>query len=343
MPDDFFGHRKRGRNSLPLCGKVRRKNMGFEALLGNERLKDNLRRSLKNNRISHFYLISGPVGSGRKTLTRLLAAAILCRGNDQPCGVCSACRKVMEDNHPDFITIDDPEKKYVPVDLIRQARSDIYILPNESAHKIYLLPRAQDMRVEAQNALLKVLEEPPEYGVFLLLSDNPEKLLPTVRSRCVELKLTGLDSRTLERALKDAFPDASAEDIRAAAIRSGGFLGQAKALLESGGLATPQTGAFAEAFSQRDAAALLQVLIPMEKWKRDALEDMLNRWLGLLTEALSCRAGMPAANPLARRIGTMRSAADIMDAVQKLQTCIEYAQHNVSTAAICSYLSWELR
>ena len=317
--------------------------MGFETLLGNERLKDNLRRSLKNNHISHFYLISGPVGSGRKTLARLLGAAILCGGSDRPCGACPVCRKVMEDNHPDFITIDDPEKRYVPVDLIREARADIYILPNESEHKIYLFPRAQDMRTEAQNALLKVLEEPPEYGVFLLITDNPEKLLPTVRSRCVELKLTGLDSRTLERALKDAFPQASAEDLQAAAMRSGGFLGQAKAILENGGTADPRTAEFAECFSKKDALGLTHVLVPMEKWKRDELLEMLNRWLSLLTEALSCRAGMPAANPLARKIGTMRSAADIMAGVQKLQTCIEYAQHNVSTAAICGYLSWELR
>ena len=317
--------------------------MGFETLLGNERLKDNLRRSLKNNHISHFYLICGPAGSGKKTLARLLAAAIMCSDSDRPCGVCTPCRKVMENNHPDFITIDDPEKKHVPVELIRQAKADIYVLPNEANRKIYLLPRAQDMRVEAQNALLKVLEDPPEYGVFLRITDNPEKLLPTVRSRCVELKLTGLDSRTLERALKDAFPEASAEDIQAAALRSGGFLGQAKEILENGGAADPRTAEFAECFSEKDALGLTRVLVPMEKWKRDELLEMLNRWLSLLTEALSCRAGMPAANPLARKIGTMRSAADIMAAVQKLQTCIEYAQHNVSTAAICGYLVWELR
>ena len=75
---------------------------------------------------------------------------------------CNTCRKVMEDIHPDFITIDDPEKKTVPVDLIRQARADIYIQPNESDHKIYLFPRAQDMGIPGQNALLKILEEPPK-------------------------------------------------------------------------------------------------------------------------------------------------------------------------------------
>ena len=99
--------------------------MGFDALLGNEHIKQNLTLSLQKGRISHFYLISGPEGSGKHTLAKALAAAILCTGDDAPCGVCAACRKVKEGLHPDFITVDDPEKKTVPVDLIRQARADM--------------------------------------------------------------------------------------------------------------------------------------------------------------------------------------------------------------------------
>ncbi|HIQ77447.1 MAG TPA: hypothetical protein IAB79_08415, partial [Candidatus Faecousia excrementipullorum] len=135
--------------------------MGFDSLLGNERLKENLENSLKKGHISHFYLISGPKGSGKHTLARLLAAAALCEGEDKPCLTCRSCRKVMAGVHPDFITVDDPEKKTVPVDLIRSAREDMFILPNEGKRKIYLFPRGQDMGIPGQNALLKVLEEPP--------------------------------------------------------------------------------------------------------------------------------------------------------------------------------------
>ena len=176
--------------------------MGFDALLGNDRLKQNLTRSLSKGHVSHFYLISGPEGSGKHTLAKLLAAAILCQGEDKPCGRCTPCRKVMDGSHPDFITVDDPEKKTVTVDLIRQARADVYIQPNESEYKIYLFPRAQDMGLPGQNALLKILEEPPKYGVFLLLTDNPDKLLPTVRSRCTELNMQALPEDVLRSHLR---------------------------------------------------------------------------------------------------------------------------------------------
>jgi DNA polymerase-3 subunit delta' len=317
--------------------------MGFEALLGNERLRQNLHSSLSKGRISHFYLISGPAGSGKHTLARLLAAAILCRGSGKPCRGCEPCRKVMADTHPDFITIDDPEKKTVPVDLIRQARADIYIQPNEADHKIYLFPRAQDMLIPSQNALLKVLEEPPSYGVFILLTDNPEKLLPTVRSRCTELALQPLPDSVLRRALGAEFPDADAQAISAAISRSGGYLGQARELLSAGENVLPQTEGFVDAFARRDAMGLISVLVPMEKWKRDQLIPILQQWTELLESALSCRSGMSAVNPLAKKLAESRRGDELLSAIRHLQKCAEYAQSNVSPAAICGYLQWVLR
>ena len=316
--------------------------MGFETLLGNERLKDNLARSLRRGHISHFYLISGPAGSGKHTLARLLAAAILCREPDAPCLQCRVCRKVLDGNHPDFITVDDPEKKTVPVDLIRQARADIFVRPNESDHKIYLFPRAQDMGLPGQNALLKVLEEPPEYGVFLLITDNPERLLPTVRSRCVELELQPLPEDVLLRALHRRFPQAEEETLRAAAIAGGGFLGQAEKLLSEGFQLPPQTQALAKALAESDTLGLLQVLTPLEKWSRDTLIPLVQSWGQLLESALVCRAGGTAVNPAARELAKHRTGRDLHDALLAVQKATEYLQANVSPAAVCGYLLWAL-
>ena len=182
--------------------------MGFDSLLGNEQLRENLNSSIRRGRFSHFYLICGPEGAGKHTLAGLLASAAVCTGEKKPCGSCSGCRKAAAGMHPDVITVDDPEKKTVSVELIRKAKADIYIRPNEAERKVYVIPRAQDMGPAAQNALLKVLEEPPAYGVFLLLTDNPEKLLPTVRSRCTELRLRALPEAQLMGILQKQYPDA---------------------------------------------------------------------------------------------------------------------------------------
>ena len=317
--------------------------MGFEALLGNERLRENLSRSLSRGHISHFYLISGPKGSGKHTLARLLAAAIHCTGAQKPCMQCAACRKVLSGNHPDYITIDDPEKKTVPVDLIRQAKADIYVRPNEAEKKVYLFPRAQDMGIPGQNALLKVLEEPPAYGVFILLSDNPEKLLPTVRSRCTELTMTALPQALLRQSLRSAFPQAQEEDLEGAIARSGGYLGQAKELLQSGELHCPYTEQFLQCFANRNALALVQLLVPMERWKRDQLTEVLARWEEALQSALVSRAGIRAISPAVRQLSTQRSSQELMEAIRHIQKSITYAQGNVSVAAVCGYLQWVLR
>ena len=315
--------------------------MGFETLLGNERLKANLAESLAKRHISHFYLISGPSGSGKHTLAKLLASAILCEGSRKPCGSCPHCRKMGSGNHPDFITVEDPEHKNVAVKIVRQIREDMFIRPNEADHKIYLFP--QELGLEGQNALLKILEEPPSYGVFLLLTDNPDKLLPTVRSRCTELKMQAVPEDILRMQLTRDFPQAQPGDIDAAIYRSGGFLGQARELLESGDSLPPQTEGFVKAFAGKDALLLIQTLVPMQKWKRDALAEILTQWLELLESALSSRSGVQAVSAHARYLAQARTAGELYAAVRCLKKAVEYTQSNVSPAAVCGWLEWELR
>jgi len=315
--------------------------MGFDALLGNEGLKQTLQASLDRGHISHFYLITGPRGSGKRTLAKLLSQAILCQGGNKPCGTCGPCRKIEGRNHPDLITVEDPEHKAVAVKIVRQTREDVFIRPNESDHKIYLFP--QELGTEGQNALLKILEEPPSYGVFILLSDNPEKLLPTVRSRCTELKLQALPENLLLERLRKEFPGISGEDIAAAAERSGGLLGQALEILKDGDSIPPQTLEFVRSFAEKDALGLTQVLAPMEKWKRDALVEILGSWQILLEQALACRTGGARAGKLARTLAQSRGSGELLAAVKTLRKATEYAMGNVSPGAVCGWLQWALR
>ena len=315
--------------------------MAFESLLGNERIKQNLSAAAHKNRFAHFYLISGPKGSGKHTLARLLACALMCEDDRRPCGVCSACRKIMAGTHPDFITVDDPEHKNVAVKIIREARESIFIRPNEGSRKIYLFP--QEMGIEGQNALLKVLEEPPSYGVFIILSDNPEKLLLTVRSRCTELALTAVDPKILRPWLAAKFPEASPEDVDAAILRSGGYPGQALEILVNGERLPPEVEAFVKSFAARDVMGLVTLLAPMEKWMRDLALPIFEAGLAVLQEGLTCRRGAAASSRMARELASRRSSKDLLMAIKALQKAIEYTQGNVSVAAVCGWLTHALR
>lgn len=317
--------------------------MQFPGLLGNEQLKQSLSAAGNSGHFSHFYLISGPRGSGKGRLARLLAAAMLCTAPDEkPCMRCPQCHKVLEGVHPDVIVVDDPEKKTIPVERVRQARADLFIRPNEGLRKLYCIPRAQDLGLSGQNALLKVLEDPPEYGVFLLLTDNPDRLLPTVRSRCVELRMQPLPAPALQEALSAAFPQVESGALQSAISRSGGYLGQAREILQGAGV-FPETESFGRAFAARDPAALLEVLLPLEKWKRDPLLELLSQWRELLADAVACRAGLPGGSVLCRAVSSARTSRELTRAARTIEQAMDYLRGNVSPGNVCFALSWQLR
>lgn len=311
--------------------------MGFEGLLGNARLKENLRHSVDSGRLSHFYLISGPKGSGKRTLARLLAAAAVCRGEKKPCLSCPACRKAMTDNHPDIISVVDPDRKAVPVKLVREYRDDVYIKPNEAEKKVYIFP--QELGTEGQNALLKILEEPPAYGLFLLLAENPQQILTTVRSRCTLLQMESLPKELLLSQLQKQFPNADREQLQAAAERSGGYLGQAAELLREGEVISARTQAFAKAFLERDPVAMTRLMVGMEKTKRDQALTEVEQWRQLLQNALSCRSGLSAVGQEIKQL-SRQDPARLLNAIRELDKAITYLKANVSVAAVCANLQW---
>ena len=258
--------------------------MDVGGLLGNEAIRARLDAAAAQDRFSHSYLICGPDGSGKHTLAKILAAAMQCTGaGRKPCGRCEGCRKVFEGVHPDVITVNDPAHKTIAVDVIRQMRADVFLRPNEGKRKIYLIE--QDMAEPPQNALLKILEEPPAYAAFLILSDRAEKLLPTIRSRCAELHLAPAPQTEGLAFLRGKYPDRAEPELERAFRRAGGYLGQAIQLLSGEGQA-PQTAQFAACYAARNALALLELLLPMEKWKREQLIPVLEQLREYLAELL---------------------------------------------------------
>ncbi len=315
--------------------------MNFGDFLGNEALKERLSNALSRQQLSHCYLLCGPAGSGKHTLAGLLAAAMQCTQPEKPCGRCPQCRKALNGTHPDIIIVDDPEKKTIPVKLVRDACADLFIRPNEGAKKIYLFPRAQALNAQGQNALLKCIEEPPAYGAFLLLAEQPEQLLPTIRSRCAELLLSPLPEETLLAALQQRFPAASRERLLSAA--KSGYLGQAIARLQEDSDLLPQVGVIARAYCDATPGAILRALTPLERYKREQLRPVLLQWHALLADALTCRGTLPAQYPESRQIAGARSDSAIIAAVDATRRALSLLEANVSPAHICGALSIQLR
>ena len=170
-----------------------------------------VRELARRDRLSHAWLLLGEDASALEKLALFTARALLCAsGGEKPCGVCPHCRKMAKGIHPDLIRLEkETDKREIGVRQAMAFRQEVWITPNEAARKVFLIPEAVSLSTEAQNALLKVLEEPPPYAAFLLLGKNPGAFLPTVRSRCLTLRLgdQGQASEESERAsaLADAF------------------------------------------------------------------------------------------------------------------------------------------
>lgn len=167
---------------------------GFQDILGHEMIKDHFRKAIENHKVSHAYILAGEEGMGRKSLANAFAMTLLCeKGLKEPCMECHSCKQMLSDNHPDVIHVTHEKPGSIGVDDIRKQINDtIMIKPYSSYYKIYMVDEAEKMTVQAQNALLKTIEEPPSYAVIILMTTNPDAFLPTILSRCIQLKLKPL-------------------------------------------------------------------------------------------------------------------------------------------------------
>lgn len=206
----------------------------FQDILGHDTIKEHFQKAIEAHKISHAYILAGEAGMGRKSLAHAFALTLLCeKGKSDPCMECHACKQVLSGNHPDLIHVTHEKVGSIGVDDIReQINETIMIRPYSSYYKIYIVDEAEKMTVQAQNALLKTIEEPPAYAVIILLTTNPESFLPTILSRCVQLKLKPLKDSVIRDYLSGTMgiPESQAE-LYAAFAR--GNLGKAMKLAGS--------------------------------------------------------------------------------------------------------------
>lgn len=210
----------------------------LSGIYGNNLICERLYRAVKENKIFNSYIFEGARGSGRKTLAINFSAAIVCKNKQDklPCGECDACRKVFSRNHPDVLFIErEKGKKTIGVDVIRESViNNIYIKPLVSDRKIVIIADGGSLTEQSQNALLKVLEEPPEYVSFIIITENAGKLLQTVLSRSVTISLMPVNDSVVKKVLSEKTEgNYSEQEITFAAKFARGIVGKGLEILEN--------------------------------------------------------------------------------------------------------------
>ncbi len=207
----------------------------FKEVIGHESIIAHMTTAYKYGKVSHAYILEGEEGMGKKMLTNCFVKLLQCENpnGDTPCGICPSCVQIDTGNHPDVIYV-KPSKKsgYGVGDVREQMVNDISIKPYKSKYKIYIVDQADTMTIQAQNSILKTIEEPPEYGLFFLLADNSQKFLQTILSRTVKMSLKPVDLNRIEQYLREK-KQVKGDRAKVIASFSRGNIGKALQLIDS--------------------------------------------------------------------------------------------------------------
>lgn len=269
---------------------------------GEPRLSQRIREAAGRGALGHAVILSGQ--GDLSAAARFTAAAMLCGGTDKPCGVCPDCRKVFRDVHPDVITVADPEHKNISVDVLRGVAADASVLPNEASRKVYIFPDCSLLDGKAQNVLLKVVEDGPAHAAFLFCAGNSALLLPTIRSRTTEWKLSPPR-------------DSAASDDRARQ--------------------------FCQVICGGKAADLAAFCAELENSKisREELKALLSDTRDILTAGLAAEYGA-GGDPLAAQVGRAMGKYRLAVMIDRLDTFIRQCGYNIGVGHLTGALAVEL-
>lgn len=312
----------------------------LDSFYGNQIAKRTLVLYKQDGRFPHAVLLEGEPGCGKKTFARLLAAAAQCEAPDGPCGVCRSCRKILAGIHPDVTLIDGAGgARSFHIEEIRNLKSGVYVKPNESDRRIYILAEAQNMTAQAQNALLKVLEEPPAGVMFLLTCDNRARLLDTILSRVAVIPLETLPVEECRRVLGERYPGEDAKKLDWLCRVFGGNLGRCIAGVEDEKirLQVQQSARILEKIASGDDYALMTELSALES-SRLELERCLEQ----------LRAAVAAGYLGAWRKGGEKERFFIPPLQCKkilaiIDKAAEFSRQNVGLSLLTTWMAAELR
>lgn len=220
----------------------------FEQFYSNDKAKQTLVNFITDGRLPHAILLEGEDGCGKTHFARLIAASVLCTDREKPCGSCRSCRLVLSDTHPD-VSVHSPQDEDKPYSVasLREMILSCYVLPNDGDRKVYLLRNIHDMSEQAQNTLLKIIEEPPDHVLFLLTCHSRAQILPTILSRVLTISLAPCPVEVCAKALQEHSPDTDWEQCERIARRTDGNIGKGLELLKDEHLSAiyqaAQTGA----------------------------------------------------------------------------------------------------
>lgn len=339
----------------------------FTRLLGNGDTRLRLGRAIENGTLSHAFLISGPEGTGKTVLATELAAAINCESRDAasrplPCGICNSCRRIREGKFTDLTFVARrKDKATLGVDVIKELREDMFLSATESEHKVYVIDEAEYMTVEAQNALLKVLEEPPKGVTIILLTTECDKILTTIKSRTqlvpmcrferdeLAAHLTGISREAA--SLKQRDPQSFEEIL----VGSSGRLGEALRLLDPASAARlgeerGEVMDFVRAISPRSGFAELHTAVSsLSSTKRQELLESLERISSALRDMIALKQASDApvvfftskdeAKALGAEIG-LRRLLSVYDAVMEAH---DYCVRNGNVSNLLTNLELRLK
>ncbi len=300
------------------------------SFVGNKDTIENIRLAAKRERLAHAILIEGEEGLGKKTLARFISSALLCEGEDKPCGKCRACTLVEKDSHTD-VSFFSPDGVYYKVAQIRDIREKAYVMPIEAKRKIFILEKADLMNKQSQNALLKIIEEPPSFLTFILLCENSEALLPTVLSRCVKFRLSAPNFIEARDFLVSLGKDK--EQSGDALISTGCNIGKALSVLENT-MPAPILAA-KELFSLFEEEKRLDALLLFHKFEKNR-EDIILLLSTLRSEIVS----KMKENFLSEN--SFRKTVRYNEAVEKIIECIKKLKQNGNVTLLTTTLCAEI-